>query len=66
MVRLIKWVMIIAKSRGIKGYQRMSEDRLLSALNASESLKRNKTTKGIRKKSIILIKYLKTQETFFG
>ena len=66
MLRLIKWVMIIAKSRGIKGYQRMSEDRLLSALNASESLKRNKTTKGIRKKSIILIKYLKTQETFFG
>ena len=58
--------MIIAKSRGIKGYQRMSEDRLLSALNASESLKRNKTTKGIRKKSIILIKYLKTQETFLG
>ena len=28
-----------AKIRGIKGYKSMSEDRLLSALKASESLK---------------------------
>ena len=30
---------LIAKSRGIKGYKGMSEDKLLSALNTSESLK---------------------------
>ena len=30
---------LIAKSRGIKGYKSMSEDRLLSALNESESVK---------------------------
>ena len=29
----------IAKIRGIKGYKSMSEDRLLSALKISESLK---------------------------
>ena len=32
---------LIAKSRGIKGYKSMSEDRLLSALNASESNEKN-------------------------
>ena len=31
---------LIAKSRGIKGYKRMSQNRLLSVLNASESVKR--------------------------
>ena len=30
---------VIAKIRGIKGYKSMSEDRLLSALKVSESLK---------------------------
>ena len=30
---------LIAKSRGIKCYKSISEDRLLSALNASESVK---------------------------
>ena len=30
---------LIVKSRGIKGYKIMSEDRLLRALNASESVK---------------------------
>ena len=30
---------LIANIRGIKGYKRISEDELLSALNASESLK---------------------------
>ena len=30
---------LIAKNRGIKGYKRMSEDRLISALNASKSVK---------------------------
>ena len=32
---------LIAKSRGIKGYKSMSEDRSLSALNASESNEKN-------------------------
>ena len=31
---------LIAKSRGIKCYKRMSQDRLLSVLNASESVKK--------------------------
>ena len=30
---------LITKSRGIKDYKSMSEDRLLSAFNASESVK---------------------------
>ena len=32
---------LIAKNRGIKGYKNMSEDRLLSVLNAAESVKEN-------------------------
>ena len=32
---------LIAKSRGIKGYKRMSQDRLLSVLNASESVEKS-------------------------
>ena len=32
---------LIAKSRGIKGYKHMSQDRLLSVLNASESVKKS-------------------------
>ena len=34
---------LIAKSRGIKSYKSMSEDRLLGALKAPESLKENET-----------------------
>ena len=30
---------VIAKLRGVKGYKSMSEDRLISAIKASESLK---------------------------
>ena len=37
----LKELKLIAKSRGIKGYKSMSEDRLLSALNALESVKEN-------------------------
>ena len=33
---------LIAKSRGMKGYKCMSEDRLLSTLNSSESTKKKK------------------------
>ena len=38
-----KELKLIAKSKssGIKGYKSMSEDKLLSALNASESVKEN-------------------------
>ena len=34
-----KELKVIAKMRGIKGYKGMSEDRLLSAIKESESLK---------------------------
>ena len=34
---------LIAKNRGIKGYKSMFEDRLLSTLNASESVKESET-----------------------
>ena len=33
---------LVAKSRGIKGYKSMSEDRLLSSLNESEPVKESK------------------------
>ena len=33
---------LIAKSRGIKGYKSMSKERLLSALNESESVESEK------------------------
>ena len=36
----------IAKIRGIKGYKSMSEDRLLSALKAPESLKKSEKNFG--------------------
>ena len=40
MLRLpLNELQLIAKSRYIKGYKNMSEDRLLSVMNASESLK---------------------------
>ena len=42
---------LIAKSRGIKGIKSMSEDRLLSALNASESVKENEAHEILRKKN---------------
>ena len=35
----LKELKLIPENRGIKGYKSMSEDRLLSALKASESLK---------------------------
>ena len=44
---------LIAKSRGIKGYQSISEGRLLSALNASISVKENETDEILRKKTIM-------------
>ena len=46
---------LIAKSRGIKGFKNKPEDRLLSALNASESVKmpdptnKNRTIREMRK-----------------
>ena len=39
---------LIANIRGIKGYEKMSEDKLLSALNKSESMK---TRREIRKEN---------------
>ena len=36
---LLNELKLIAKIRGIKGYESMSEDKLLSALNESESVK---------------------------
>ena len=40
---------LIAKSRGIKGYKRMSEDRLLSTLNTTESAKKKLKEVGLHK-----------------
>ena len=36
---------LLAEKRGIKGYKRMSEDRLLSALTSSKSVKKIKCQK---------------------
>lgn len=43
-----KELKLIAKSRDIKGYKRMSKDELLSSINASRPIKSNKTIKEIR------------------
>ena len=52
------------KIRGIKGYKSMSEDRVLSALNGSESAKKNTERIWIARnqqkmKIMMLIKHLK-------
>ena len=44
---------LITKSWGIKGYQSISEGRLLSALNASISVKENEADEILRKKTIM-------------
>ena len=46
---LLNELKLIAKRRGIKGYERMSEDELLSALDASEPVKENFNTDKIPK-----------------
>ena len=46
----IKELKLIAKNRGIKGYKRMSKNKLLSILKAPKPVKRNKAIKDIRKK----------------
>ena len=55
---------LIAKSRGIKGYKCMSEDRLLRALSASESVKESKKnfddTKSTRNENYDADEILKT------
>ena len=43
---------LIAKSRGIKGYQRMSKERLLSILDESESAGSGKNFDNVRIKKI--------------
>ena len=56
---------LITKNRDIKDNKKMSsKNKLLSILKAAKPIKRNKTTKVIRKKFLILIKYLETKETF--
>ena len=37
----LKELKVIVKRKGVKGYKSMSKDRLLSGLNASESVKEN-------------------------
>ena len=55
---LLKDLKLVAKN-SIRGYKRMSKNNLISLLKASKPIKRNKTTKNIRKKVLVLIKYLK-------
>ena len=54
----LKELKLNAKNRGIKGYRSMSKDKLLSMLNTPEPIKENKSIKDIRKKILILTKYL--------
>ena len=57
----VKGLKLIAKNRGIKVYKNMSKDELLSILMTrkppSESIK---NIKDIRRKNMVLIKYLET------
>ena len=55
----LKEMKLIAKNRNVKGYKRMSKNKLISSLKASKPIKRNKTIKDIRKKITLLIKCLK-------
>ena len=55
---LLKDLKLVAKN-SIRGYKRMSKNNLISLLKASKPIKRNKTTKNIKKKVLVLIKYLK-------
>ena len=43
---------LLAKKRGIKGYESMSEDRLLSAVKVSESIKKSENNFDDRKPKI--------------
>ena len=56
----LKDLEVKAKNKGIKDYKTMSIDKLLSVLDASESVPKT------YKKIIILITYLKTQKTCLG
>ena len=47
----LKELKVIAKMRGIKGYKRMSEDEILSALNLSETNFSKRRIEKIRKES---------------
>ena len=47
---------LIAKNKDVKGYKSMSEDRLSSALNASESLKKSEKNFDDTKPKIIFFK----------
>ena len=47
------------KNRSIKCYKRLSKNKLLSSLKASNPVRRNKTIADIRKKILILKKCLK-------
>ena len=54
-----KELILIVKNNDIKGYKIMSKDKLLSIINVPEPVK-NKTVKDIRKKILMLKKYLET------
>ena len=57
---------LIAKYRGTKGYKRMSKNKLLSIIKASEPIKNLKPSEIKEKKTLMLIKYSKTQKIFLS
>ena len=54
---------LIAEGRGIKGYKRMVEDRLLSAFNVSESVKETEAHETVKEQlCLIQQKYINLLE----
>ena len=56
---------LVAKSRGIKGYKNMSEERLLRALNKPKLIKNNSDDERLKKKIEKLEKILINQDVNF-
>ena len=55
-----------AENRGIKDYKSMSIDKLLSMLDASESIKESEAIKGIRKESFDATKIKDVKDRALG
>ena len=61
----LKELKLIAKNRGIKGYRRMSKEKLLDILNAPKPIKENKTISNMRKDNAAVDKIIKDVRTIF-
>ena len=61
----LKELKLLAKNRGIKGYNSMCKDKLLSMLNTQRPIKENKTIKDISKEKFNADKIFRDIRTLF-